>query len=554
MGSKLLKASLCSIFEIIAGGFFVVEWTISEIFLRSCVSLTNEINRKSASSSHAFSIAFMSLSVGTCSDIVLFGTFTPLKELTNPSSSTIHSISVFSIFKTLSLTKPSLMKMFELYYPNLKALPLSKHEVEKLLYPFEIKDMLKRVNKDVEVYEVFSRRIVEETLHESRIAEEEVEGETIMLGTMIIEGKKSRIVRLRLRDLTSHICILGSTGSGKTTTAATIAARLHEKKIPVLILDWHNEYARILKNFNPKVYNISNLRLDILTPRDVNPAMHIDFLVDTFTELFSLTYPQAYMLREALKNAIIQARLVGKEYVTFKDLIKSIENTPIRSGWDHETKAALLRRITPFTEGALSKLFNVPPTLNLKDLFYEGITIIELGDIRNFYAKKLIAYTVLKNIYDYCLRHMKPNTRIKHAIIIEEARNLMPAQSRCEYPILERMLAELRKFGECLIIVSQSPRTISEEALRNTNIKIVHSLKDIHDIRIALSTVGLNSTNENVNLLQHLKPGEALLLAPNYTEPILIKVEPHSKIYLNTSTTGLEKSEDEKGYNLEIIL
>lgn len=55
--------------------------------------------------------------------------------------------------------------------------------------------------------------------------------------------------------LTRHICILGATGAGKSTTASVIALELASNGIPAIILDRTGEYSTLVgKSGRTKVY------------------------------------------------------------------------------------------------------------------------------------------------------------------------------------------------------------------------------------------------------------------------------------------------------------
>ncbi|HME19199.1 MAG TPA: DUF87 domain-containing protein, partial [Nitrososphaerales archaeon] len=51
---------------------------------------------------------------------------------------------------------------------------------------------------------------------------------------------------LQLEDLKRHLVILGMTGSGKSTTGSTVVRQVIALGLPVLVLDWHNEYGRTI--------------------------------------------------------------------------------------------------------------------------------------------------------------------------------------------------------------------------------------------------------------------------------------------------------------------
>ncbi len=380
----------------------------------------------------------------------------------------------------------------------------------------------------------------------------------IFLGKVIGDGHELADLYLAIKDLRQHVAIFGTTGSGKTTTAATIALRLVEKGVGVLIVDWHSEYCRlaqkvdgvvILPGTGSRPYSINPLAL-----QDATHLMeHIDFITDMLAEIFELSHPQAFMLREALKRVYL--RTIGvKATPTLSDLCEEIERIPIKSGWDHETKMALLRRLKLMTEGQLGRAFCGSKLVSIEDLMNNRLTVIGLGHFRNIYAKKLVTYTILKMLYDYHVRKGDFSESLKHVILLEEARNILPREhggSRL-YGIAERVLSELRKYGEGVIIVTQSPSTVSEDVLRNTSTRIIHALKNSDDIRTIARSLRL--PEGQADLIARLKIGEALVDSPSLEGPVLIRVCPHELLPLSTSPRRETKALVQRDEEMEIEL
>ncbi len=348
------------------------------------------------------------------------------------------------------------------------------------------------------------------------------------MGDVISRGKCIGKAYLSLDDIRAHIAIFGSTGTGKTTTAATLAARLAKKGIGVLILDWHNEYRHLVMELGGRIFTPGRLISPlVMNPLEIENAEgdlmeHVGYLTDIFSEVFAFSHPQAYMFREALKRVLVKAIRAGRT-PTLSDVLREIERYPIRSGWDHETKMALIRRLKPLTEGQIGRALNGVSTTKISELL-KGVVSIELGHFREVAAKRLFVYTLLKKIYDYRLSQGVSRT-LHHIVIIEEASNIIPKALTSEtLRIVERMLCELRKFGEGIVIVSQSPSSISEQALRNTAIKICHALREGVDIRVISDAMGLSEEQRAV--LRLLETGMAVVFSPSIGQNLLVKIKP----------------------------
>ena len=89
--------------------------------------------------------------------------------------------------------------------------------------------------------------------------------------------------------ITRHSAIVGSTGSGKSTTVAgVIDALANKKKYPssrILIFDIHGEYSKTFKN----TANIYKINPESNEPDPKSKALHIPYWAMSFDELVSLT-------------------------------------------------------------------------------------------------------------------------------------------------------------------------------------------------------------------------------------------------------------------------
>ena len=96
------------------------------------------------------------------------------------------------------------------------------------------------------------------------------------------------------------------------------------------------------------------------------------------------------------------------------------------------------------------------------------------------------------------------------------------------------MLAEVRKYGEALIIVDQIPNKLTPEVLKNTNTKIIHKLFAKDDKEAVGNTMALN--DEQKNFLSYLEPGRVIVITQGLSKPMQVQVRPLD----NLSTTDLE--------------
>ncbi len=261
-----------------------------------------------------------------------------------------------------------------------------------------------------------------------------------------------------------HVVLLGRTGSGKSNTAKVLAASVGGR-VPVLVLDWAGEYDL------PGFSRLRPGRDFSLNPLEVGRGdleEHIDFIVDLFGDTLGFTEPQRYMFRNSLREAYARGE------PTLADVLSALDRIPLRSYYDHETKVAIRRRLSHLVEGLAGEALS-SSTITPDNLF-RGRYVVDLSVFRSVHAKKLYTLLLLKMLYDHAVRR-GITTRLMHVTVIEEAWNVIPYRRLDSEPSIgERLFAELRKYGECIVAVAQNPYDIAWSVLKNARMLVVHCI------------------------------------------------------------------------------
>ncbi len=334
------------------------------------------------------------------------------------------------------------------------------------------------------------------------LVSERYSGDKVVIIGFAETRKRLRVpVGIHAGLLPHHILIVGATGSGKSTTASRLAQRIASdiEDYNVLIIDWHGEYTSLLDKY---VY---------YTPWDMPVSLidreNIDYTLDIFEDILDLTPPQSYLLGKSLE------RTISGDIVDLARLIESAEET---AGWVREVKYALLRKITPMIRGGTREIFSGEKhslTTLLSEKHVEPI-IIDVSTIQNARIRALYTISLLKII-------MTAEKEYRIALFIEEAQNIFNINHRNSF--VRKFIAETRKFGVSVVIITQSPSSIIEDIVKNTGIKILHSIRSSTDIEMLRKTTVLPQHLEKI--LPVLEPGEAVLFSPAYKEPFIIRIE-----------------------------
>ena len=286
-------------------------------------------------------------------------------------------------------------------------------------------------------------------------------------------------------------------------------------------MKWHDEHGELVKSVGGQVLSPGKDDFAV-NPMDVGPAAepaeHIEMVTDIFSDTYHFTHPQAYMFRNALQRCLSEAP--DKEVPTLASLVSTIESYPLRSAYDNETKVALLRRLVPLTQGHVGKAFNSPSSHTVDELL-DKVLCVELGHIRDTQSRGIFADILMKLIYE---ARMSKRNRLEHLLMIEEARNIAPVRRDEDPPSVgERMISELRKFGESMIFIAQFPSQVASEVVKNSGVRIIHRVAWAEDLRLVRDS--LNLTQEQLAYVSNLGVGEAVVSLTRLQKPLLVQVE-----------------------------
>ncbi len=304
-------------------------------------------------------------------------------------------------------------------------------------------------------------------------------------------------IAIDVNDVLGHVGIFGSTGTGKSTTAATLACRLYrELDWSVVVLDWAGEYARLLSPCRPRVLD------PVRDGVGVWPTSGDDGegLVEVLSSALDLSGPQAYLLDKVVSSRVPESA---------RELLEAIEALPEESKWDREVKRGLLRKI-----GILANRYPGLFAKSAEPLSTEGLVVVESSSIRTSFARRAFELLLLASEYYWRVENSLPPA----IYIVDEAHNVFSG----EQGFLARLMAESRKYGMSIVVITQSPSSV-EPLVLNTSTKIVHALRAASDKNFIADTLGLRPSLRD--RISKLRAGEALLYAPSLGEPVIVKIE-----------------------------
>ncbi len=403
-----------------------------------------------------------------------------------------------------------------------------------------------------------------------------IDDKKLHLGNLVRSGNILNIdVDIDKDNLDKHTFITGVTGSGKTTTCHRI---LNSAKMPFMVIEPAKTEYRILTKLREDVL-IFTLGNDNVAPFRLNPfeffpheniTSRVDMIKASIEAAFDMEAAIPQIIEASLYKCYedygwnISTNMNSKfefpfadgvySFPTLSDLIRMTEVVVNEQGFDDRLKndyiGSIKARLQGLLIGSKGLMLNTPRSVDFKELTRKNV-ILELEEIRNGNEKSLIMGFVMTNLNEAIRANYeedkKQGKQFKHITLIEEAHRLLTKFNPGESPtkkqgveVFADMLAEVRKYGEALIIVDQIPNKLTPEVLKNTNTKIVHKLFAKDDKEAIGNTMALE--DEQKDFLSYLEPGRAIISTQGMNKPVQVQI----KQLENMSTTESEIVEKEE--------
>ena len=393
----------------------------------------------------------------------------------------------------------------------------------------------------------------------------------IELGKIVQHGKPLdfKSVHLRKDELNKHVFITGVTGSGKTTTCMKL---LLESGLPFLVIEPAKTEYRALHGMGHDIQYYTLGRED-LTPFRLNPfelvsskeklSSHIDILKNTLNAVFPMEAAMPYIVEEAIieaykvkgwdihsgENWLIDSPFAvdSDAWPNFSDMIAELDGIIVAKKMGQEFtekyRGSLVARLSNLTLGTKGRMLNCRHSINFDQLLDQRV-VIELDEIKDENDKALLMGLLITRIAE-CIkqRHARQHD-YRHLTLIEEAHRLLSKPEAAEggskklgVDMFCNLLAEVRKYGEGLIIADQIPNKLVSDVIKNTNIKIVHRLFSADDREVIGDTMCLDDKQKNH--LPLLQPGEAVIYGGGWHAPVLVQIERNS----DTNASEIDEAE-----------
>lgn len=396
--------------------------------------------------------------------------------------------------------------------------------------------------------------------------------------------KMRQKVFLGYDQLNKHCFVSGVTGSGKSTTMLKLLRSLatHKtRRVPFMVIEpVKTEYRKLQEQgvdmlvFSPgrrrpgqETFSLNPFSF----PEETGLLSHLDFLKSAFNALLGAYSSMPFLLEELLTKAYTQrgwdlstgqheilnrelqaaARInPGAMWRLREDKMPLISDLPDmvddvltacfgddKSDYRISLRGALKARLKSLCSSMKGELLARHESHDFRDLLNRNV-LFELEAFADNDEKAFIMALLLERLYEYRqaenLRgEIEPN-HLRHVVVLEEAHRLLAkTESKGELQANPKakavetftdMLAEVRSYGQGIIIVDQIPSKLTPDVMKNTEVKIAHRLLAQDDREAVGATMNLQK--EQIEDLARHAPGEATMYFGNLTTALHVKIDP----------------------------
>ena len=349
-------------------------------------------------------------------------------------------------------------------------------------------------------------------------------------------------------SLNRHTFVTGATGSGKSQTVRTILEQLASAGLPWLVVEPAKaEYRAMASRLGGGVVRIRPGDPDAI-PAGINPlqpvagfslAAHCDLVRALFVAAFQANEPFPQVLSAALTRCYEDLGwdlalgepanpALSPRYPTLADLQRAAEQVVSEIGYGREVtdnvRGFIRVRLASLRLGATGRFFQGGHPLDFARLLKRRV-VLEIEDVGDDQDKAFLMGTMVLALTEHLRTTARDARGLHHVTVIEEAHRLLRrgfggAEHAVE--MFAAMLAEVRAYGEGIIVAEQIPAKLIPDVIKNTAVKIVHRLPASDD-RDAVGAT-MNLSDDQSSFLVTLAPGEAAAFTDGMDAPVLVRV------------------------------
>ncbi len=367
---------------------------------------------------------------------------------------------------------------------------------------------------------------------------EECRGE-ILIGDTRYMDQPSNSFALSLPELTRHMGIFGSTGTGKTTLAKNILRELTRQNIPFIVFDWEKNYRDLIKeNDRVKIFTIgtdaSPFYFNYLKmPEGISYREYVKNVVEIFSKAYVGGAGSDSILLKIFDQAYQENDLPTTNDA--KSILEGEMKGKLR-GREMLWKQSSLRMLQFLCYGGTGDVYNTARSYPIEDLL-KGFIVFELGGLANNNDKRFFVEMFTLWYWLYKEKQGIEDERLKHVLVFEEFHNIVENSQKDD--LIQKIFRQIRKYGTSLIIIDQTPSLIPTPVFENLYAKVTFSLN--HKKNVMAIADAMYMEVEERKYIGMLKTGQAICrLMGRYNHPFMLSI-PFTKSALNVSDSEVRE-------------
>ncbi|GAB3429386.1 ATP-binding protein [Flindersiella endophytica] len=394
----------------------------------------------------------------------------------------------------------------------------------------------------------------------------------VQIGSVLDHAlRPSSGLRLPLSSLNRHTFVCGATGAGKSQTVRHLLEEATKQGVPWLVLEPAKaEYARMAARLpshsvivvRPGDASAIAAGIDPLRPASGFPLQtHLDLVRALFLAAFEADEPFPQVLSAALTKAYtLQGwdvalgepldRSHTPRYPTLSDLEQTALQVVEDIGYGREVadnvRGFVRVRLASLRLGTTGRFLEGGHPFDIGKLLRSNV-VLEIEDVGDDRDKSFIIGTVLIALTEH-LRVAQRSAAfegggLRHLTVIEEAHRLLRrteghGAAAQAVEMFASLLAEVRAYGEGLVVAEQIPAKLIPDVIKNTAVKIVHRLPARDDRDAVGATMNLSAAQSAY--LVTLEPGTAGVFSDGMDQPLLVRMPDGTSVETSGSSATLD--------------
>ena len=364
------------------------------------------------------------------------------------------------------------------------------------------------------------------------------------IGSLLTRTPNAVPIVLSVKDLVStHLAIIASTGAGKSYLASVVIEELMQphNKACILIIDPHGEYGTLDQIANAPQFSETSegagsgyrAQVQVYKPEQVKVRISTLNIGDMRQLLPEMTEKQQYLLSRAMRKVQENRRGHPWGVADLKLAIKAVSRQKNDEDSEGADDSSTVHALTWRVEQRFEHSFTFDDTqhLDLPEIFKPGqCTVLQLNEIDERDQQVIVA-TLLRRLNQARMDTERGKVHSGESylpypvfVLIEEAHHFAPGGTGVvSTSILKQVLAEGRKFGIGVGLISQRPGKLDADVLSQCQTQcIMRIVNEIDQKSVAAAIEGVG--RDLLDNLPALSKGQVIVAGAAVNTPVICRV------------------------------